>query len=79
MVNGAEGFDFLEIRYEDIAFLKKGLLYQKLCILSNGKRYKSFLDRDVYQSMLPIFKEKNIRIKRGWFVSGKMKNPKPRS
>jgi hypothetical protein len=75
-VNEYGGFDFLEIRYEDIAFLKKGLLYQQIFLLANGKRYQSFLDLDVFQLMLPILEKRNIRIKRGWFARGKKINSK---
>ena len=75
-VNEYGGFDFLEIRYEDIAFLKKGLLYRQIFLLANGKRYNSFLDRDVFQLMLPILEKRNIRIKRGWFARGKKINSK---
>jgi hypothetical protein len=77
-VNEYGGFDFLEIRYEDIAFLKKGLLYRRLCILSNGKRYKTYLDRDVFQLILPFLVKRNIRIKWGRFKRGR-KIPIPKS
>jgi len=78
-VNEYGGFDYAEIRYEDIAFVRKGLLYQQIFLLANGKRYNSFLDRDVFQFMLPILEKRNIKIKRGWFARGKEVHSEPKS
>jgi hypothetical protein len=61
-VNAQEGFDFVEIRYEHIAFVRKGLLYRRLCILDDGKHYQSYLDRDIYKAMIPILSKKAIVI-----------------
>lgn len=73
-VNEYGGFDFVEIRYEDIAFVRP----QQIFLSANGKQYKSFIDRDVFQSMLPILGERNIRIEWGRFKRGK-KIPIPKS
>jgi len=76
-VNTQEGFDFVEIRYEHIAFAWKGLLYRRLCIFDEGRRYQAYLDRDVYKAIVPTLKKKAVGIKPGRSEkSRKVKIPK---
>jgi hypothetical protein len=79
-VNDYGGFDYAEIRYEDIAFVRKGLLFPQMFLLVNGKHYDSSIDRDVFQLILPILGERNIRIEWGRFKRGrKVAIPKSKS
>ena len=57
------GFEFLEIRFNDIAFYRRWHGHGWLLLRFNGKNYRSKIPLELLNRLLPVFKERRILMK----------------